>query len=415
MKSPFKWDNHSDQPYILKDKAYKKAMRKKNAKDYLPLVLSNAILFPLGAFLSSLLKGKKQQSSSFFGMSVNLDKGDEQQSLIEELGCKNILIRVPLWDMENLQKYVAFARSFKNCKILINVLQDREHIDSLSVLKKDLTLLFSSFKGIASQFQIGNAINRSKWGFFSVKEYLEFYQIAFDLRNEKFQEYQLIGPSVIDFEYHFTIRALFGKFAVYFDKVSALLYVDRRGAPENTQMFSFDTTRKVGFLYALATLSARSSNDIVITEANWPISNTKPYAPTSELECVDEEEYARFLLRYYLLCFASQKVQTVYWHQLIASGYGLLDERKGLRKRSAFEVYKVMLAFLQEAQFEKYSCSKDLHVLTCKKQGKKFDVVWLSSKREIELEEFGRVFDMFGRELKQDIKISENPIYAYHK
>lgn len=415
MKAPFFWDDKSDQPHILKDKTYKKDMRKKNMGDYLPLFLTNAILFPLGAFFSSLFKGQTQDNSAFFGMSVNLDKADEQAALIRELGCKNILIRMPLWDVQNVDKYVQFAKSFQDCEVLINILQDREHIDDRERLKKDLLLIFSAFKGTAKQFQIANAINRSKWGFFSVKEYLSFYQTAYDLRNDKFQEYKLLGPSVIDFEFHFTIRALFSKFPIYFDKVSALLYVDRRGAPENTQMFSFDTSRKIGFLHALATLSGRSSNEVVITEANWPISNTKPYAPTSEFECVSEEEYARFMLRYYLLCYGSKKVQTVYWHQLIASGYGLLDARKGLRKRSAFEVYKVMLSFLQEATLEKYSCSKDLHVLTCEKKGKKFDVVWVSTAREVELEEFGEVYDMFGKPMTKNIKISENPIYAYHK
>jgi len=29
LPSPFKWDKYSDQPYILKDKDYKKSMRKK--------------------------------------------------------------------------------------------------------------------------------------------------------------------------------------------------------------------------------------------------------------------------------------------------------------------------------------------------------------------------------------------------
>lgn len=414
-KNPFIWDDKSDQPFILKDKEYKKAMRKKHMWDYVPMLLSNLFIYPLGLMTSSLFKGKQNKAQNFFGMSVYLEKGEEQVNFVKELGVKKLLIRMPLSDIEKIDEYVAFASKFEDCEILINILQSREFIDDKELLKTSFEKIFKRFKNITKEFQIGNAINRTKWGFFSVKEYLEFYKVAFDLRNEKFSEVKLLGPSVIDFEYHFTIRALFSKYNIFFDKVSSLLYVDRRGAPENKQMLSFDIVKKIDFLYALASLSKRSTNKLVITETNWPISNTKPYAPTSEFECVDEDDYARFMLRYYLLALGSKKVETVYWHQLIAAGYGLIDHRKGLRKRTAFDVYKTMLKFLDDAEVIKYSNAEDLYVLTCQKDGKKFDVVWLNSKEEMPISDFSKVFDMFGNELKEDIKISENPIYAYHK
>ncbi len=415
-KSPFNWDKNSDQPYSIKNKEYKNMMRKKNMYTYIPMFFSSIIIFPISLLVSYFFKGKQNNSKDFFGMGVNLDKGEEQVELIKELNCKNLLIRVPLEDIASIDKYVSFTKLFPKCKIVINILQNRENIENKELLRKNLTLIFSSFKGICNEFQIANAINRTKWGFFSVKEYLDFYLIAFNIRNESFKNYVLIGPSVIDFEYHFTIRALFNKLGIYFDKVSALLYVDRKGAPENKQLFTFDTNKKINLLYTLASLAKQSSNKIIISEVNWPISNTKPYAPTSEKECVSEEEYARFMLRYYLLAYGSLKIQSVYWHQLIAAGYGLIDNRKSLRQRSAFEVYKVMLSFLQDSELIKYSQSKDLHVLTCKiNKNKKLDIIWLSSKRKIPLNDFGEVYDMFGKQLKNDIKISDHPIYAYHQ
>ncbi len=199
--------------------------------DYIPMLFSSSIILPISLLVSYFFKAKANDSKDFFGMGVNLDKDDEQVALIQELNCKNLLIRVPLEDIANIEKYVNFAKSFPKCKILINILQNRENIENKELLRKNLTLIFSSFKGISNEFQIANAINRTKWGFFSVKEYLDFYLVAFNIRNESFQNYVLIGPSVIDFEYHFTIRALFNKLGIYFDKVSALLYVDRKGAP----------------------------------------------------------------------------------------------------------------------------------------------------------------------------------------
>jgi len=146
---------------------------------------------------------------------------------------------------------------------------------------------------------------------------------------------------VIDFEYHYTIRTLFNLFKVRYDKFSSLLYVDRRGSPDNKQMLIFDTKNKIDMLYALVRLSPKSSNDIYITEVNWPLTGTAPYAPTSEKECVSEEDYSKFMLRYLEIAKSSRKIKRVYWHQLIATGYGLVEEREGkIRKREAFYIFK---------------------------------------------------------------------------
>jgi hypothetical protein len=98
-------------------------------------------------------------------------------------------------------------------------------------------------------------------------------------------------------------------------------------------------------LYSLVKLSPKTSNDIYITEVNWPLSNTAPYAPTSEVECVSEADYAQFMTEYLTTAKESGKIQRVYWHQLIAAGYGLVDDRDGkIRKTEAFESYKRILA-----------------------------------------------------------------------
>ncbi len=175
-------------------------------------------------------------------------------------------------------------------------------------------------------------------------EYLKWYQHIQAIRDEKYPDLKLIGSSVIDFEYHYTIRTLFNFCSLKYDKLSSLLYVDRRGSPNNTQMGIFDTKNKISMLYSLAKLSSKTSDEIYITEVNWPLSNTAPYAPTSELECVSEETYARYMREYLEIAKESGKIQRVYWHQLIAAGYGLVDDRGGIiRKTKAFEEYKQML------------------------------------------------------------------------
>jgi hypothetical protein len=344
MKPPFIWDRYSDQPYPIKDKIYKNKMRKKSLWAFIPLFFTNIIIFPLGVVLMRLFKGKEIDKSGFYGMGVDIDKGSLQAELIDELGVKHLLIRMPLWEIDRVGEYVAFAKSFGEDKhILLNILQDREHIEDEELLKKDINTVFEKFGSFVFEYQVGNAINRTKWGFFSMDEYLKWYQVIQQIRDEKYPQLKLIGSSVIDFEYHYTIRTLFNFFRVKYDKFSALLYVDRRGAPHNVQMGIFDTKNKINMLYALTRLSLKTTDDIYITEVNWPLSNTAPYAPTSEIECVSQEGYTQNMIEYHKIVLNSKKIQRVYWHQLIAPGYGLVDNRNGIEKYPAFEVYKRMV------------------------------------------------------------------------
>ena len=345
MQNPFIWDKYSDQPYPIEDKGYKKKMRRKHFWSNIPLLLVNIIIFPFSIFMMYFFKGHNTPSESFYGIGVDLDKGEAQKELIDELGVKYLLVRMPLWQMHRLEEYVAFAKSFGEDKhILLNVLQDREHIEDVELLKKDIEKVFRHFSPFVNEYQIGNAINRTKWGFFSMDEYLKWYKTIQNVRDAKFPELKLIGSSVIDFEFHYTIRTLFNFFRIKYDTFSALLYVDRRGSPYNKQMGIFDTKNKINMLYALVKMSTKTSNNIYITEVNWPLSNTAPYAPTSELECVSENSYAEYMRAYYDIALRSRKINRVYWHQLIAAGYGLVDDREGtLRKTKAFERYKTMV------------------------------------------------------------------------
>jgi len=345
MKKPFIWDNYSDQPYPLKDKVYKKKMRWRYMGSYIPLFLINMIIFPLGIVLMFFFKGHNDSQNAFYGIGVDLDKGNAQIDLIEELGVKHLMMRMPLWEMDRLSEYVAFAKSFGEDKqILVNILQDREHIEDEGLLEKDIEDIFKHFSPFVNEFQIGSAINRTKWGFFSMDEYLRWYETIQKIRDRQYSHLKLIGSSVIDFEFHYTIRTLFNLFKVKYDRFSSLLYVDRRGAPENKQMGIFDTKNKINMLYALVKFSPKTSKKIYITEVNWPLSHTAPYAPTSASECVSEASYSEYMQSYYSIAKESKKVERIYWHQLIAAGYGLVDNRNGIiRKTEAFYAMKEMI------------------------------------------------------------------------
>ncbi|MGK0272295.1 MAG: hypothetical protein ACI88H_002962 [Cocleimonas sp.] len=417
------WDHYSDQPAVIKDRALKKQIYKQVRWDSLKMLLTNVVMYPICLINYLLFSIKKIPTDidAFFGISINLDKNPKQtQALINDLGVNNLLIRMPLSDIENIEKYFTFAKQYQDKNLLINILQDRRHIEDSALLKNSLEQVFTKFSSLTDRFQLGNAINRKKWAIFSMDEFLRFYKVGFDLRNEKFPDIKLLGSSVIDFEYYFSIRTLFNLYKIRFDQFSSLLYVDRRGAPENTQM-GLDLTKKLHLMQSMLRISPKSSNEIVITEANWPISNTAPYAPTSENDCVDLETHANFLVRYYLLALASNVVKNVYWHQLIAPGYGLIDNRNDeLIKYPAYQAFKVMLNQLQGTTFANLIVKEDIYTAKFLKQiaennSQLIEVIWSTKniQNSIDIDPKKQQIVLQDGSIKKgkSVKISESPIY----
>ena len=57
------------------------------------MLFGSVLILPLAMLLMPFFKGKKiPKNSEFYGIGVNLDKGDVQQSLVDELGVKNLII-----------------------------------------------------------------------------------------------------------------------------------------------------------------------------------------------------------------------------------------------------------------------------------------------------------------------------------
>lgn len=416
LKAPFKWDEYSDQPAQLKDKTYKKEMRKRELFSLVKTIFTAIIILPLSIIAMPFVKRKQINSETFFSIGVDYQREPKLTlELLEELDTKSILLRLKLWELETLHELKNFLMKNKSRKIILNILQDREHIENLELLRKDLRVIFKALDGLVDIYEIGSTINRAKWGFFSVDEYSKFYKTAYDLKETEFPKAKLIGSGVIDFEYHFTAHTLFNFFNYHYDGVASLLYVDRRGAPENTQM-EFTLSDKIAWLSTMVWISPKSEHSLHITETNWPITGTAPYAPTSEYECVSEKLYADFMLRYYLLSFASQQVNSLSWHQLIAPGYGLVDNRDGIRKRSAFYTYKFMIQTLKHAQFLRLDIKRDYYILQCLVKNRLLQIHWTLKPTTLKNEEFFEVYSINGELIKDEIlEIASSPLYIYIK
>ena len=423
----YPWDSFSDQPHVIKNKAYKRSLYKRGALSSLKTFLFLPILPIISLRLLFIEKYRIGQKINNIGLCVNVTETpgdqthvtDEQTvALVEELGIEDLLIRIPLSDIENLDTYITFIKRFKGKRLLINVLQDRRHVEDLDRLKQSLRKIFEALSEQTKVFQIGNAINRKKWAFISVEEYLHFFSVAQTLRDEQFPEISLLGGNIIDFEVPNFARSIFHRKKIKYDGVAVQLYVDRRGAPENRQ-FGFDLVAKIKCFFDLIYISKKASNKLYITETNWPLLETEPFAPAVGDCMVNEEDQARYLIRYFLLMIASGRVEKCYWHQLVAPGYGLIDNRgKKVRKRKAFYCLKALLSLFNDTRVTRFERKRNggTSLTACNEHGN-IRAIWntrstqtvILASHETAINAAG---EPFPREQKQ-IPVGGEPIYIF--
>jgi len=342
------WDPYSDQPYQLAAEE-KSRFNAAALQEYAALAGNTLLMLPLFIWRLATVRPviTRPDPKQFAGLSVSphADYNDAIVEMVQELAVQQLLLRVPVWDLGQLEVIGKFMERFHDQQFLINVLQDPRAVNDLDLWQERLRTVFTALNDKAEYFQIGNAINRSKWGCRHSGEYLALLQSAEQVRAD-FPSLKLAGSSVIDFEPLVTFRTLYNKYRYHLDVVSALLYVNRRGSPYNRQFGVWDLARKIRLLYALVTMGNRNGRRLWITEVNWPLLNTRPYTPNSghPRSTVDEPTQAKYLKQYFKIAYDSGFVERVYWWQLINPGYGLVDHRGGrLRKHPAYYAFKETL------------------------------------------------------------------------
>ena len=343
------WDPYSCQPYKLSD-VDKPRSGFANLLEYSKVAASNLVALP--AIATQYLALNKQaadiESDQFVGLSVMPDAEYQHaiQEMIADIGVKQLLIRIPSWDVENLDEYVKFMELFPDNEFVINILQSRESTQNVAQWKQQVTEIIAATQSITKTYWIGNAINRTKWGCAHTGEYFALQEAVEELRSQ-FMGLTLLGSSIIDFEPLLSWRTLWNWKAYRLDANAALLYVNRRHSPYGTQYGIFDLENKLRLAKAMTRLSNRCDDSLWITETNWPLLDTKPYTPNSgkPTRTVDEETQAKYLKLYYQIAWQTGWVDRVYWWQLINPGYGLVDHREGsLRKMPSYYALKDIVA-----------------------------------------------------------------------
>ncbi|MEP7010503.1 MAG: lipopolysaccharide kinase InaA family protein [Acidobacteriota bacterium] len=363
------WDRLSDQPHQHAGRFEKLTARLTDLPSHWSAASAALLAAPrirrrFKQLESELFQGPRPFGGIGIGLRPEPEDPEGLLALVDELGCKNILLRLHPWQEEHkAEEELAKALAARGCDLLFALPQNRDLVRDPARWRASLEKIAETFLPYGHRFQIGQAINRSKWGIWTLGEYLDLAKIASDVLRSKpatsGQPVELLGPAVIDFELYATASALNARApGLHFDAVASLLYVDRRGAPENTQM-GLDTVGKLRLLRAI-TETAKNVKEHEgrrrswVTEVNWPLWEG-PHSPAGKSVSVDEQTQADYLSRYYLLALASGMAERVYWWQMIARGYGLVDREDGgkLRRRASFFALKELIAELGGTTFER--------------------------------------------------------------
>ncbi|MFL6236903.1 MAG: lipopolysaccharide kinase InaA family protein [Thermoanaerobaculia bacterium] len=352
------WDHLSDQPHQHAGRLDKLRVRLADARHHGVEAVAVASSLPrIWRRYQELKAQLHTKSVDFTGLGVCLRPWPESPetplALVEELGARHVLLRLHTWEEDHAaEEELARALHGRSLEVTFALPQSRELVRDPARWRRALEEIAPRFTPYGKRFQIGQAINRSKWGVWNVREYVELARAA-EAVLRPYPGVELLGPSVIDFEYHVTAAVLnLRDLGARFDAVSALLYVDRRGAPENRQA-GLDTEDKALLLRAIAETSRNSSSRCWITEVNWPLREG-PHSPAGRDVSVDEESQADYLVRYYLLALGTGVIERVFWWQVVARGYGLVDPADPAhpRRRPSFQALKTLIRELDGARLE---------------------------------------------------------------
>jgi len=387
MTFPFAWNDLADQPHNVAPRRERLRHHFKHACSYLDLAARNlALAAPvLGRYRRYMrsMHSRPVQIGAPFAVSVSPVDGrnEEVAAALLETGVRRTLVRVPSWERGMLGRHETFIRLLRRegLEVTAALLQRREDVLDPPAWEGFLGEAFSALGPLCSFFEIGHAWNRTKWGVWDHREYIGLARTAALLAARK--KLKTVGPAVIDFEFHLYPPTLK---AVPFDVVSSLLYVDRTGPPESSQ-FGWTTAMKVALWRAVVDSSIPQRRECWITEVNWPLQGTGKYSPAPGKPSVSEEQQADYLVRYYVICLASGLVDRIFWWQLVAPGYGLIDSRgQSWRRRPSFFAFRTMARLLEGSQFEGKAPDPAAEIyLFRSRSGDEFAVCW-SREGEVE-------------------------------
>jgi hypothetical protein len=135
--------------------------------------------------------------------------------------------------------------------------------------------------------------------------------------------------------------------------------------------------KKLALWRAVVDRSLREPRGCWITEFNWPLEGTGRYSPAPGKPSVTEEVQANYLVRYFVIGASSGLVERMYWWQLAAPGYGLIDNRMSdWRRRPGYFALQTLVRFVEGSRFEGKTAGAPAEIYNFRKGSDDFAVCW---------------------------------------
>lgn len=363
------WDERSAQAIAVVQRKDRKRLYHKRNSLYVAAATAAAMPRVWNRYRARLDEAfaSSQPVAGRIGMTVHPrpETWEAERAALEALGRMPVLIR--FYHHESEREWVYAERCVRELAeaghaVTMACVQDRRAVREPRSWAAFVHRVVDPLADVVDWVEVGHAINRVKWGIWDLAEYAQLCAPFAPYTNGA-RGCRLMGPAVIDFEYHYVAAALRRvRDVVKFDALSHHLYVDRRGAPENAQG-RFGVVEKCALALALADAAPACASRLIVSEVNWPLAGTGVYSPVGSPyvvpgprtndPSVTERAYGAYMVRYFLLTLASGLVERVYWWRLVAHGFGLIDDRgsDGWRRRPAYGMLQTFMRCIGESTF----------------------------------------------------------------
>lgn len=369
------WDPRSEQALVT--------MRPKDRRRYMS---SSRVWRPLLALLATGHEARRHwramQATAFdrpvlgvanrlfVSLSADPDRFGRELERLARLDCPGVHVRFYAHEPDATTDFkIAAVRRLRSLgrAVAVSLVQDRRAAaDPAGRWRAFCDRVLDALHGDLIWVEYLHAVNRVKWGIWNYREFAALLAELPRLR-ERHRDVAFLAPSAIDFEWDWFAGALplLPRDGGPLAGLSAELYVDRRGAPENKQG-RFDAVGKIHLLRALARVRSGVAEDhLVVTEFNWPIAGTGVWSPVGAPyvspgprfndPSVSEDDAAAFAVRYLLLGVCSGAASSMVFWSLAAHGFGLVDPGTEpdapWRERPAFAALRFLFAALRHGSF----------------------------------------------------------------
>ena len=349
------WDVLSDQPHQHASKWQKTRIRLADAPSHIRDYVSVAASLPsVWRRFSQIRQGLycKPVVMGGIGLAVRplAEDPDAHLEAILETGVRHVLLRLHPWDESHEEEErLAAALAENGIDLAVSLPQNRELVRDLPRWRAAVEELGDRFSRYSTDFVIGHAVNRSKWGVWTSAEYVRLFREAEDvLRRVAGRSHPRSGSDrlrvPVDVGVPSALRPQFRR-----HREPALRrpsWGARKPAARARHGRQDDALEG-----KVCDTCGRSKTPSWITEVNWPLWEG-PHSPAGRAVSVDEQAQADYLTRYYLLGLGSGLVDRIYWWRLVARGYGLttIEPDGRIRRRPSFDALRTLVRELDGAQ-----------------------------------------------------------------